>query len=58
MSCSAIKPTTIPATPNHFTTRHHDRKYWLAARGEPEIRKPNSQTQASMTAPASNATRT
>jgi len=52
MAANAIRPTTIPASANHFTTRHQDRKYAVAARGLPLISSPNTHTQPSMTAMA------
>lgn len=57
MNCRKISPSTMPATASHFTTRHQARKYDVAAFVEPVIMKPNSQTHASMAAPASNPTR-
>lgn len=57
MICSKTRPSTIPATASHFTTRHQARKYDVAAFVEPVIIQPNSQTHASMAAPASNETR-
>lgn len=47
----------MPATAIHFTTRHHARKYVVACLADPVSMKPNSQTQASITAPASKLTR-
>ncbi len=57
MSCSAISPTTMPASAIHFTTRHQDRKYAVACLGLPEMSSPNSHTQPSMTATAAAKTR-
>lgn len=57
MICKNMSANTMPATAIHFTTRHHARKYVVACLADPVSMKPNSQTQASITAPASKLTR-
>lgn len=50
MSCSISSPSRQPANASHLTTRHQARKYDVAPRAVPLMKKPNSQTQASIAA--------